>query len=170
MNEQIKRMAEGLKKAMQAELEGQHFYLMASQNTQDTQGKQVFQQLAEEEVEHFNFLKAHHDSLLKTGHVDTTATLGTQKMMEGPHPIFSPEIRERIGSAHYEMTALSIGIQLELSSINFYRAEAEAASDPAVKSFHEKLASWEKGHLSALQAQMDELKEGYWHEQGFAPF
>jgi len=170
MDQHTERVAQGLKQAMQAEVEGQHFYEMAAQTTKDAQGREVFEALAREELDHFEFLKAQYHSLVKTGRVDATAKLGEQRRLEGPHPIFSPDIRKRIGGAHYEMTALSIGVQLELSAVNFYRAEAEAAQDPEVKAFHQRLAAWEKGHLSALQAQVDALKEDYWHEAGFAPF
>ena len=49
MDPTIKRVSEALNKAMQAENEGYHFYQMASSNTQDSKGREVFQQLAEEE-------------------------------------------------------------------------------------------------------------------------
>jgi len=170
MDSHTERVAKGLKQAMQAEIEGQHFYEMAAQSTKDARGREVFETLAHEEFEHYQFLKAQYQSLEQTGRIDATAKLGEPHRLAGPHPIFSPDIRKRIGSAHYEMTALSIGIQLELSAVNFYRAEAEVAHDPEVKAFHQRLAVWEKGHLSALQAQAEALKEDYWHESGFAPF
>ncbi len=170
MDPHTERVAQGLKKAMQAEIEGQHFYQMAARTTSDARGREVFETLAREELDHFEFLKAQYQSLVKTGRIDATAKLGEQLKLEGPHPIFSPDIRKRIGGAHYEMTALSIGIQLELSAVSFYRAEAEAAHDPEVRAFHQRLAAWEKGHLSALQSQADALKEDYWHDAGFAPF
>ena len=69
------------------------------------------------------------------------------------------------------MTALSIGIQLELSAVQFYRAEAEAASDdPVVSALFNDLAEWEKEHLSALQMQADLLREDYWNTAGFSAF
>jgi rubrerythrin len=169
MDDATKRTTDGLRKAMQAEQEGRHFYLMAAQTTQDSQGRDAFERLAEEELDHFNFLKAQLSALAQTGQVDAAAQLG-EKKFTGEHPIFSPEIKQRIGGAHYEMTALSIAVQLELSAVNFYRAEAEAASDPQVTAFYEQLASWELGHLTALQREVDALKEDYWHEAKFEPF
>jgi rubrerythrin len=68
------------------------------------------------------------------------------------------------------MSALSIGIQLELSSEQFYRQEAEAAEDPAVVKFFTELAEWESGHYHALLKQQESLKEEYWSKGGFAPF
>ncbi len=170
MDAATKRIADGLEKAMQAEHEGRHFYLMAAKSTQDAKGRETFETLAEEEFEHFNFLRGQHKAVVETGQIDETLKLGDPKAFTGDHPIFSAEIKSRIGEAHYEMTALSIGVQLEMSAVQFYRGEAEAVADPGIKAFYEKLADWEKGHLNALQGQIDALKEDYWHEARFEPF
>jgi rubrerythrin len=144
---------------------------MAASNTDDQQGKETFLYLADEEKNHFNFLKGQYNALLKTGQVDNSIKLGAGKELTGAHPIFSAEIKNRIGGAHYEMTVLSIGIQLELSAVTFYQKEAEAASDnPAVKMFFNELVEWERGHLTALQNQSEALKEDYWTQGGFSPF
>jgi len=164
------RITNGLRQAMQAEHEGHHFYRMAAETTQDPKGRDVFGQLAGEEMEHFHFLQRQLESVTQTGQIDPAVQLGAPRNLAGPHPIFTPEIRQRIGLAHYEMTALSIAIQLELSAVNFYAGEAQAASLPGVKAFYEKLTAWERGHLSALQRQADELKEDYWTQAHFAPF
>jgi rubrerythrin len=169
MDPMVQRMTEGLRKAMLAEQEGRHFYMMAARSTQDQQGRQTFERLAEEELDHFNFLRTQYGSLLKTGSIDEQVKLGPKKFT-GEHPIFSAELKRRVGGAHFEMTALSVGIQLELSAVTFYRAEAEAASDPKVEAFYTQLVAWELGHLQVLQREVDALKEGYWHDANFEPF
>jgi rubrerythrin len=170
MDASTQRTVDGLRHAMQAEHEGHHFYRMAASATQDPKGQKVFEQLAAEELEHFQFLQGQLAAVTRTGTFDPQVRLGDPKDLSDPHPIFSPEIRTRIGQAHYEMTALSIAIQLELSAVNFYAAEAKAATVAEVKAFYEKLESWERGHLNALQRQADGLREDYWHEGGFSPF
>ena len=170
MNDEVKRITDGLQKAMQAEHEGRHFYLMAAHNTEDPRGKEIFETLAAEELNHFHYLQAQYKSLVETGKVDPSAKLGAKMELKGSHPIFSDAIKGRIGQAHYEMTALSIGVQLEMSAVNFYTAEAELTTDPAIKSFYMELAEWERGHLNALQAQADSLREDYWSQGGFSPF
>jgi rubrerythrin len=170
MDNSTKRMIDGLQRAIQAEHEGRHFYLMAAGNTNDLQGREIFQNLAEEELSHFHYLQAQYKSLLETGKVDSSVSLGKSKILSGSHPIFSEAIKERINQAHYEMTALSIGIQLEQSAVRFYSTEAETVVDPAVASFYGELAEWERGHLKALQSQMESLREDYWNKGGFAPF
>lgn len=170
MDDAAKRIADGLKKAMQAENEGYHFYKMAAQNTQDEKGREVFNLLAEEEMGHFEFLKGQYKSITETGKVDEAVKLGARKVFTESHPIFTEDIKDRIESAHYEMTALSIGAQLELSAVHFYKGEADAASDPAVKAFYDELAEWERGHYTALREQAEILKEEYWDRGGFSPF
>lgn len=170
MNEEQKRMAEGILAAAKAEAEGHHFYRMAAQTTGDAQGQKVFEQLAQEELEHMRFLQAQHDAIVKTGKMDTLVTLGQPHTWDGASPIFSESIRTRLADAHFEMTALSVGIQLELSAEQYYKSQADAVVDAGIKQFYRDLAAWEAGHYRALLRQQETLKEDYWSASGFAPF
>ena len=164
------KMAEGLLAAMRAEHEGHHFYRMAAQSTDDEKGRQVFERLAAEELDHFEFLKGQYKSVLETGKPDADLRLGPRSDLTGKSPIFSDKLRARVGDAHYEMTALSVGIQLELSAERFYTEAAEESPDPDVAAFYRELAAWEKGHYEALLAQQDDLVDDYWAAASFAPF
>jgi rubrerythrin len=170
MEAEQKRVVKGLEKAMQAEMEGYHFYQMAAKSTADAKGRETFEYLAKEEEGHFNFLKAQMESIAQTGQVAADVKLSEKREFSGSHPIFSDEIKSRVGQAHHEMTALSVAMQLEKSAVDFYGAEAEAAADPQVKAFYRELMTWEQGHLTALRAEADALKEDYWQEARFAPF
>ena len=70
-----KRLLDGLMKAMQAEVDGHNFYKMAANSADDEKGKEVFMALAQDEVEHYVFLKAQYDSFLKNGKVFSRFTL-----------------------------------------------------------------------------------------------
>lgn len=163
-------LAEGLLKAMKAERYGHSFYLMAANSTDDPKGREVFQQLAREELDHMRFLRIHYDSILKTGMPSESARLGSQADLSGRSPIFSDTLKARIKDANFEMTSLSIGIQLELDAMNYYRSQAEVASNSRVKKFYAELAEWESGHYQALLRQQEELREDYWSAGGFEPF
>lgn len=169
MSDEKERILKGLKQAIQSEVDGRNFYNMAAKNTQDEQGKAVFQSLAQDEVEHYIFLKAQYDSILKTGKVDLNIKLG-KPSDTSESPIFSDDFKGKLKDAHGEMAALSVGAQLELLGIQFYRAEAEAAQDEDVKKFYNELADWEVTHHRRLLKQQQELQEDYWHDAGFAPF
>lgn len=159
-----------LRHAIEAEENGHVFYLMAAQSTADEQGRQVFQRLAREELEHKQFLTAQYKAVLQTGLADPSIRLGSPSDLSGDSPIFSAALRARLKDAHFEMTALSIGIQLEANAVAHYREAAQAATDPAVRAFFEELAAWETGHYQALLRQQQALKEDFWAGGGFSPF
>ena len=165
-----KEIAEGLYKAMQAEVDGHNFYRMAAQNTNDPQGKEIFERLAKEEMEHVQFLKAQYKAFLDSKKPDTAVKLPITTALSEKSGIFSDHFKSRLKEAHYEMSALSIGIQLELSAIQFYKEQSEKVSDPVVKSFYRELADWESRHYQILTRQHDDLKEDYWANGGFSPF
>jgi rubrerythrin len=162
--------SEALLKAIKAELEGYGFYMMAAQSSRDEKGKKIFETLAAEEMDHMNFLKGQHDAIIKTGKPDQNLQLGSKLDLSGSFPIFSEAIKSRLQGAHIEMSALAIGITLELDAMNFYKMQAQNAADLGIKKFMNTLADWEKGHYHALLRQETELKENYWSAAGFAPF
>jgi rubrerythrin len=163
-------LADDLKKAIQAEQYGHSFYLMAANSTDDPKGKEVFETLAGEELDHVQFLQSHYQSVLETGLPSKEASLGQQRDLSEAWPIFSEGLKDRIGSAKFEMTSLSIGIQLEQDAMSFYSAQAKAADIPEIKKMFEFLSKWEAGHYHALLKQYDLLKEDYWSAGGFSPF
>jgi rubrerythrin len=162
--------AEALLKAIKAEREGYGFYMMAAQSSLDEKGKKIFETLAAEELDHMNFLKGQYDAIVKTGKPDQSLNLGAKLDLSGGFPIFSEAIKSRLKGAHIEMSALAIGITLELDAMNFYKMQAQTSADLGIKKFMDTLADWESGHYHALLRQETELKENYWSESGFAPF
>jgi len=164
------QITEGLLKAIQAEQDGFHFYMMAASNTEDRQGKEVFEKLAQEEMDHNRYLRHQYEHIQSTGEADPEFKLEHKVDLSGESPIFSPVLKARIKEAHFEMSAVSIAIQLELSAMSFYKEQAGSCSDPAVKHFFQELASWESTHYHALLRQQESLKGDYWSDGGFSPF
>jgi len=164
------RVAEALKRAIEAEQSGYHFYQTAARTTSDEQGRQVFEQLALEELDHARYLRAHYQSLLEKGTLDPSAHLGRRTDLKGDSPIFSPQLKTRAGGAHFEMSALSIGVQLELNAVTHYQAQADATTEPSLQAFFRELVEWESGHYEALNRQLEDLREAYWDENRFSPF
>ena len=170
MSQSIDTIARALSQAIQAERDGSSFYLMAAQTCEDPMGKQVFKRLAQEEMDHQEYLSAQYQSVTSTGQLDRSLTLQRRVDLDGESPIFSPDIKGRIKDAHFEMSALSIGIQLEQAAIDHYSRAADSVEDPAVAEFFRELVRWETGHHQALLRQQELLKEDYWSSVGFSPF
>ncbi len=159
----------GLKEAMIAERTGIEFYETAAEKTVDPQGKEVFLRLADEEKKHLEYLRRQFESVFNNGSfeplyersgIDITAA----------SPIFSEGLKGRLKSAHWEMSALSVGLALEQASISRYQELAKKADMPEAKEFFLALVHWEETHLTALQKQFNYLREFYWQQAGFAPF
>jgi rubrerythrin len=170
MTDKKQLLAQGLLDAYKAEQYGHNFYLMAANSTSDPKGKEVFETLAAEELDHARFLKTQYDSVLMTGKVSASASLGRRLDLAGMWPIFSDGLKARIKEANFEMTALSIGIQLERDAMAFYKSQADQADDPEIKKMFMMLSEWEAGHYQGLLRQYDALKEDFWSTSGFAPF
>ena len=161
------RLAEILRQAMQVENDGHQFFRMAAHSAGDPQATRVFLAMAEEEREHLRYLRRHYVAVLETGALASGLALAVPA--EEPGAIFSPALKERAGQAHFELSALSIGVQLELRAVKFYQAQAAAAEDEAERVLFAELAEWESGHYRALLAQQEALKESFWAAGGFSP-
>ena len=158
------------KAAIQAEIEGHGFYMMAAQSTKDAQGQTMFQQFAQDELEHADVLRQMYDQLMVAGALEGSVRLPPPGRLANPSAIFSNALRDRIREAHYEMTALSVGVQLEETAMNFYRKHATLSKDEALQDLFNDLYEWERGHFQALLAQLEELKDEYWQSNNFQPF
>jgi rubrerythrin len=170
MSHDNQQLLDALIEAAKAERYGQNFYLMAAKTTEDAKGREVFEMLAAEELDHMRFLMNQHASVLKTGQVNTDIKLGPKADLEGASPIFSDGLKDRIQDANFEMTALAVGIQLEQDAMAFYKKQSDAADDETVKNFFAELSEWEACHYRALLKQQEGLKEDYWSTSGFSPF
>ena len=154
---------------MEAELIGHQFYKNAAQNTSDEQGKQVFQEMATEEMLHFNYLRRQYQSIFDTGSYDFSTKLVKEAAKQDDNPIFSQKMRKRIKDCHFEISALTIAMKLEMDSVRFYRHCAEQAATEEAKNFYLELAEWEQEHLQSLEQELEMLKEDYWEANHFVP-
>ncbi|UCF69693.1 MAG: ferritin family protein [candidate division WOR-3 bacterium] len=159
---------EGLRIALQTELNGIEFYRIAAEKTADEKGKRVFKMLANDEIKHYKALQKEYSSLLDNEEWQKIE-LGKISAYDGESPIFSAELKKRAGEMHFEVSALSIGALLESNSIDFYRKMKEISDDPSARALYQQLQHWEENHLEAITRQLELLKEDYWAEQRFSP-
>ena len=85
------------------------------------------------------------------------------------NPIFSEEIKGRVKDSHFEVSALTIGMKLELDAVNFYRLCAQKAQGEEAKQFYNELAEWEQDHFLAFEGALNLLKEDYFQANNFVP-
>jgi rubrerythrin len=169
MDKQTEEILQGLKIAIEAELTGHEFYKNAAKSTADPMGKETFTRMAEEEMGHFNYLRHQYKSVLEKGDYDFSKKLMEKEYKHAENPIFSNEIKNRIKDSHFEVSALTIGMKLELDAVNFYRSCAQKAQSEEVKQFYNELAEWEQDHYRAFEGALNMLKEDYFQANNFVP-
>jgi len=169
MEDQKQEILEGLRTAMEAELTGHEFYKNAAKNTDDPMGKETFSRMAEEEMGHFKYLRQQYSAVMEKGAYDFSKRLEKKAYHHAEHPIFSDAIKKRIKDCHFEVSALTIGMKLELDAMQYYRACAEKSSDKEAKGFFTELAAWEQDHYLAFEKQLDMLKREYFQANNFVP-
>jgi rubrerythrin len=169
MDKQTEEILKGLKIAIEAELTGHEFYKNAAKNTSDSMGKETFKRMAEEEMGHFNYLRHQYKSVLEKGDYDFSKKLMKKEYRHAENPIFTDEIKNRVKDSHFEVSALTIGMKLELDAVNFYRSCAQKAQGEDVEKLYNELAEWEQDHYVAFQRALDMLKDDYFQANNFVP-
>ena len=169
MSKQTEEILKGLKTAIEAELTGHEFYKNAAKTISDPMGKETFSRMAEEEIGHFNYLRHQYKSVLEKGDYDLSKKLLKKQHKHAENPIFSNEIKKRIKDSHFEVSALTIGMKLELDAMKYYRSCAQSAEHEEVKQFFNDLADWEQDHYLAFEQQLEMLKEEYFQANNFVP-
>jgi len=169
MERSKKKILDGLKTAIEAELTGHEFYKSAAKSTKDPKGKETFAKMALEEMGHLHYLRHQYRSVLETGDYDLNKKMKRRSGKGAIGPIFSKEIQSRIKSSHFEVSALTIGMKLEQDAMKFYRSCADKAESADVKAFYKELADWEEDHYQAFKNQLQLLKEDYFQANNFIP-
>jgi rubrerythrin len=166
----INQLLTALKNAIEAEMTGHQFYLLAAKNTEDPQGKETFSRMAQEELDHFHALKKQYVAVLEKGEFDRSTKPLEIPPPQPASPIFSSGFREQVGQQHFEMSALSVGMQLELNAVNHYRKSAEESDDADIKAFFTQLMEWEQGHYDVFADELEQLRKDYWQANDFSPY
>ena len=169
MKKKNEEILQGLKTAMEAEITGHEFYKNAAKATSDPKGKETFSIMAKEEMKHFNYLRHQYKSVLEKGDYDFSTKLDRQTHQHAESPVFSEALKSRIKEAHFEISALTIGMKLEMDAMTYYRSCAEKADHEEAKKLYTELAEWETDHYRAFKGQLDMLKEEYFQANNFVP-
>ncbi|MCJ7595662.1 MAG: ferritin family protein [Desulfobacterales bacterium] len=169
MKKEKNEILEALKTAIEAELTGHEFYKNAAGNTTDPMGKKTFSRMAEEEMGHFNYLRHQYKAVMETGDYDFSKKLAKGDWAHADNPIFSEELKARIKDSHFEVSALTIGMKLEMDAVKYYRACAQETKNPEAKQLYGTLADWEQDHYLAFKRELENLKEEYFQANNFIP-
>lgn len=163
-----------LEQAMENERQGKAFYEEAAAHIQDPLGKEVFQTLAREEVEHVRLLQAQYEAISREKEwmeLDAARTCELQ----APLKMF-PDKRDvafMIPADATDVAALELAMKFEEDGYRMYIKAGEETDDPKGKRMFKFLAKQENTHYAFLQKTHEYLTtEGAWYfdEEEFPMF
>jgi rubrerythrin len=128
--------------AAQRELEANAFYSRVAKTSGNADVKKVFEQLAQEEMGHFELLeKLRIDPTLP---MKITAPKQDYKLAEATElPAFSDAMKPA--------DAIALAMKKEQQAVEFYRGLSDAATDTQMKDVFNNLANMELGHKHRLE-------------------
>ncbi len=144
--------------AMEAEKDAYQAYSKAAKKTTNPKGRDMFQQLSEFEMNHYQKLKELLKSLQEKG--EWTLYEGTSLKKK----IISLKTQKPKGQEQLtDMDALKIAIREEKKSQAYYRSMAELTKDPLGRDMYKRLANEEALHERLLNDQYYSLHNtGLW--------
>lgn len=153
--------------AFKTEIAGYFFYTTAAVMVGDDRGKDVFLNLAKEELDHIRVVSRIAESV-KTGagwiSYEDALKEGASVAIHGT-PIFpkNNDLVKRLEKNSTDLNAVKIGIEAEEEAVEFYSRLLKNAGSPVEKVALTRLLEMEKGHLKVLRWESESLiKTGFW--------
>ena len=156
-----------LKGAYEMEVEGAFYYDLLAKNSKDTESKESFFHLMEEEVRHQEFLIEQIQTLTETGRLDLSKIAMTE--CKDGESLFQKTFKNANQSSENIVSALHIAIMLEKNSFDYYENAAKESTEIGEKSIYQNLAKWEKQHLDGLSETYEMVRDRIWSEERFSP-
>ena len=153
-----------LKTAFEAEKEGMRTYLQFAKATSVAGGKDMFIQLALDEVDHMEMIQAFMEKMLK-GETFTPVEVPAGRISKLLPDIADASLQKIEKASVSDEQALKVGMEQEAKAREFYLAEAEKVEDTVVKDFFIKLADVELKHYNILHAELTFIQQGgFWFD------
>lgn len=158
------KILEGLKIAYEAEKQGLKAYLEYAKQTKVGAGKNMFIQLALDEVDHMSLIEKFSSDITK-GKSFTNIQIPTSRIEK-----FSPNIDKaqlcKVDKATIDdETALKVALDHEKNASNMYVELAKETTEPEVKKFFEDMSEVEEKHYQIIQAELNFMRqEGFWFD------
>ncbi|NOT27966.1 MAG: hypothetical protein HOP16_17925 [Acidobacteria bacterium] len=139
---------DALRIAIATERSGREFYTRAARLTRDVRGRKVFEDLANEEVDHLSKLESRYAELLQRD--PKLESRPTFLFFKGAANGLFAEGTERLLKGVNDQQALLIGIRCERGSHQFFKKYGERFEDSEGKQIFLEFADEEREHLDLL--------------------
>ena len=163
MSDKRSGVVEALQLAIETEKKGYRFYRLAAKSTSDPKGKAVFNQLAQDEIEHMGVFTILYASLTNDEpwltYEEALAKFGEAK----PDEVIFPDEPIESQEGFDDLKALKEALEFEKKAVHFYQGQVQKVTGETAEAFYEKLVEIEEGHVKIIQAEIDSLAgTGFW--------
>jgi len=148
----MKERLNALQVALNNEMKEHEFYLQNAERTKNTVGKAMFQQIAGEELEHYERLKQLHENWQKDKKWPETVPLNVK------NTIVKTLVKEAAKNAPAktkgdadDLKAVRTAIAFEAKGTEYYAKLRDEVTDQKEKAFFNLLANIEREHYASLK-------------------
>lgn len=150
MNEKDRLNA--LEVALNNEMREREFYLKHAKRTKNTLGKKMFQQIADDELEHYERLKELHKKWSKEERWPETVPLKVKDTVVKDILVnFLKHVDEKAKGDSDDLEAIRTAIDFEAKGTKYYAELRDHLSDPKEKEFFDLLSRIENEHYLSLK-------------------
>ncbi len=162
-------LEEAIKTALTYENRIRDIYLECVGSTDDPAGKKIFQQLADDEQRHVDYLEDKLRQWRSSGRITLEKLSSTVPSAESIRKE-SAKVKEQVAGDHrgLQQQMLSKALKAEIETSEFYRQMVQQLADDGRKMFS-RFLEIENNHIEAVQFELDHVgRTGYWF--GFEEF
>jgi rubrerythrin len=141
-----------LEVALNNEMQERKFYLKHAERTKNPHGKAMFEQIAEEELEHHDMLKKLHERWIKQEKWPETLPLTVKKTrVQDVLKEHVQKVEELPEQDEDDLKAVQAALDFEAKGEAHYAKLRDAVSDPKEKAFFDLLSNMERQHYLSLK-------------------
>jgi rubrerythrin len=149
MNE--KERLSALEVALNNEMREREFYLKHAKRTKNPLGKKMFQQIGDDELEHYERLKQLHQKWSKQEKWPETVPLKVKDTIVKDILLeFIKKVDETKGDSD-DLTAVRTALDFEAKGAKFYAEIRDSVTNPKEKEFFDLLSKMENEHYLSLK-------------------
>ncbi|MGQ9510143.1 MAG: ferritin family protein [Thermodesulfobacteriota bacterium] len=141
-----------LEVALNNEMREREFYLKHAKRTNNPLGKKMFEQIAEDELEHYERLKQLHQTWTKKERWPDTVPLQVKNTLVKDILVnFLKKAEEKTKGDSDDLEAIRVSLEFESKGAKLYADLRDASLDPREKAFFDLLSKMEHEHYLSLK-------------------
>lgn len=139
------------REAVKFEESGREFFLKAAEASKNPMAKEIFINLAAEELKHIKRIKDVFDALIKNGNFPAALPKSENLPWKNIFKDALNKFKDIVSPKMLELDSIKLGLDFESKGYKMYDELAKNAANPLEKEFFETLRDEEEGHYLAIE-------------------